>query len=488
MAYLGAEKALETFGKTTNPLERRQALSDLFTLKAQSKHVNNPLFKAGFEQWRIIATNETSDDREKLLAIAELVRMASTLKKGWPTTVQNILTPIFSKPIPPISALDLGPKPGDDRLNVARACSMIKPKWIPNYLARGIVEEDSAENARVEMVNTLFECSESIAGILVLLTSEIERLQFNTEAPGDSMAKRLKRILEALRPAVINSTIDAGEHLGERLHELLRKAFKSYERPREEKVQIDLSAELALFIHDLVRTRVSIAGEPETYDALRWCRKFFAKRSWPKELQEPLNFLIQDMSEALIFLSRQGKPNQVLLDGLEIACGYKERAQGITRQLAEKHTELPEDMRNWLIQWRVVNKTQTSDALLETQLQSIDVVVAIALVNSNQLMASFESHSSQILSTLDIYEPLLTSSTQEVLSRSEQIAKSMLEISKRRGLDVLGEVGDEIEFAPKYFEFAGTTPKQLVVVRQPAIIRRRSDGLIGEVVLKGVVD
>lgn len=488
MAQPIAETALNTFGNTNDPLERRQALSDLFTLKVQSKQVDNPLFKAGFEQWRRIATDEDAGDRERLLAIAELVRIASTLKKDWPVTVQKILTPVFLKPIPPISLLNLGPKPGDDRLNVARACSMMKSDWLPSYLARGIVEEDLAENARAEMLDALFACSDTITDVLVLVQNEIEQLQFSTESPGDSMGKRLKKILKAIRPAIVNSLIDAGENVGEFLNEFLRKAFKRYERPKDEKVQIELSAETALLIHDLFRTRLSVAGEPDTFEALRWCRKFFPKRNWPNELREPLDQLIQDLSEALIFLCRQGKPSQVLLDALEIACGYKERAQGITVKLAEKHVELPEDMRNWLIRWRMVNTVAASETLQETQLQSIDAVLGMALVNAKRLMANSGSLSSQVISTLDIYEPMLTSSTRDVFGRADQIAKSIVELAKRRGLDVLGEIGEEIEVAPKYFEFIGSIPKQHGTVRQPAIVRRRTDGVIGDVVLKGVVD
>jgi len=57
-----------------------------------------------------------------------------------------------------------------------------------------------------------------------------------------------------------------------------------------------------------------------------------------------------------------------------------------------------------------------------------------------------------------------------------------------RGLDLYGVPGEEIEMSTKFFTVVGGSPRQRMVVKQPAIVRKRADGGTGDVVTKGLVE
>jgi hypothetical protein len=57
-----------------------------------------------------------------------------------------------------------------------------------------------------------------------------------------------------------------------------------------------------------------------------------------------------------------------------------------------------------------------------------------------------------------------------------------------RGLELYGTPGEEIEMSTKFFTIVGGAPRQRMLVKQPAIVRKRTDGGVGDVVTKGLVE
>ena len=93
-----------------------------------------------------------------------------------------------------------------------------------------------------------------------------------------------------------------------------------------------------------------------------------------------------------------------------------------------------------------------------------------------------------VISVLDIYEQSLVSVTQDCFQRFEGLLLQMDQVAQQRGLALYGEVGQEVDFAPKYFQAVGDVARQKVIVRQSAVVRIRKDGTAGDVVLKGLVE
>lgn len=484
MTASAIEEAFDLYATTKDHRQRQRMFSELVMLKALPKHAADHRFIQGLEAWEHLLAREDATDDERLLAIAELMRTVQVVKAK---LVVNRISTVVSKalecPLPPSHLL----KEADERLNLARSCSHSQANWLPAYMAQAIADEDAGEKARAEFMANLLSRSTSVSATFTLLGAAFANIRFETESPGDSMGKRLIRTLAVLRPLLVASPLEAGSDVGKQLDEWLRSAMRAQGKPKEEKTQVDLTREVALTLHDLVRTRFSVATEPNTFAALRQCRNFFTSVSWPVELRETMELLIQDVSEALLLLGRQDVPQQAVLEQLELVCGLKERAKAVATQLADSHAELPERIREWLRRGRLVATQQTSDVLQASLLDANDTALGLALIESRKLMAADETIE-RIIGTIEIYEPSLVRSARSYAQQVHDTVTAVQDVASRRGIALVGQEGEEIEFVPKYFDLLRPVTDLKVVIRRPAVVRAVGTEGITEVLMKGLVE
>ncbi|MFH1495616.1 MAG: hypothetical protein ABIG70_12570 [Pseudomonadota bacterium] len=478
-----SDAAMATFAAAdTSPEMRRAALTALITAKLLPKQADDSAVKAGRSHLLDQVINAELP-MHRLLAIAESIRLGQVVKR-WAADIAKTIQPAFIEQLPSMQLLS----EADDRLNLARACSLMSADWIHDYLAKSIAEEETGEKARGEMISALLARADSLSDALRKLANAFEQLRPGTESPGDTIARRLTRTLSALRDALMESELDAGDDLGKILHALIVVPLTAVGRPQEEKVQVGLSVEVLLAVHDIVRTRISVVSDPEMYRVVAYCRRLCGGGSWPVDLKKPLERLTTDVTEALLLLGRQGQCDQALLGQLDILCNHPERARAVARELATKHPELPEDVRDWLERGRVRVVRQASDAAIEVAASNADESIGLALQAARQARALRDSLREPLASNLEIYDPILASATQELLDRVQVLAVQVEQAANLRGLALYGTPGDEVEMSTKFFSVIGNTPKQRMTVRQPAVVRMRVDGTIGDVVTKGLVD
>lgn len=481
MAEETCEQLLNTFATTDDSAERVQALTDLMTVKAIPKRADDPRFALGLDCWVNLANDKATNPRDRLLAIAELIRATQQQKKRQPLLIERV-RPALRQPLPPLTLLE----DAEDRLNVARAMTMVDEPWLQAYRADSVANE-TAPKPRAEMMNGIVARAASIADVLDLLTEAFDGKRPDTENPADSMAKRLAKTLEIFRTSVLSSLLEAGPDVGKKLDSFVRTALTATGRPQDESAQVELTREVALALHDLVRSRFSIATEPQTFQVVQYCRAFFTSISWPREVQSEMGLLVQDVSEALVMLGRMGVPNQDLLNKLELVCGIKERARAVAIQLADRHAEIDESIRNWLRTGRMVTTIAASDVLQESLLASIDEVLGMALIEARAFKERSEAEQ-RLTNSLEIFDPTLVPVLKGVVSQSFSMLAAIEDLAKRRNLDLLGTVGEELEFAPKYFDPLGTLRGTRVVVHRPAVVKTTSQGSVGTVVKKGLVE
>lgn len=466
----------------TAPESRREALTVLITAKLLPKSADEPAVHAGRREWLKLALSE-GDSPYRLLAIAETIRLSQVVRR-WAGEVVKQLTPAFDRPLPPMQALS----EADDRLNLARACAQASAAWLPAYLAQAIAEEETGEKARTESLGALLGKVPSLAAAVGLLADAFERLKPETESPGDTVARRLTRTLAALRGVLFDTELDAGDGLGQALHRLVSGPLASVGRPQEERVQIDLSREALLAVHDIVRTRISVVTDPEVYRVVEYCRRLCGGGSWPDELKKPLDRLITDVTEALLLLGRQEKCDQRLLGQLDVLTNHVERAKAIARELSARHPELPEDVRYWLEKGRMRSARPASQSAIEAVASRADESIGLALQAARDVRRMRDGLLTPLKASLDVFEPSLTQPAQDLLDRTLALVTQVEQASTLRGLDLYGTPGEEIDMSPKYFTVIGGTPRQRMVVRQPAVVRKRADGSVGDVVTKGLVE
>ena len=230
-----------------------------------------------------------------------------------------------------------------------------------------------------------------------------------------------------------------------------------------------------------------MATEAETFAALKLCRGFFSGVSWPSELRETMDLLVQDVCEALLLLGRQDVPQQALLNQLELACGLKERARAIATQLADRHVELPERIRDWLRRGRLVSAHMTSNTLQLSLLDSNDVAVGLALVEIRRL-ASHAETMQRLIGTAEIYDPVLVGPATTYFQQVQDTIRAIQEVASRRGIILVGAEGEEREFSAKYFDPIRPLTRERTIVRRPAIVRTTTVSSVEEVLMKGLVE
>lgn len=476
-----SERLLDTFATSTDPVERVRALSDLMTVKALPKRADDARFDAGLDRWVEMANNSDTAPHDRLLAIAELIRATQQLKKRQPRLIERA-QPAFHQPLPPLALLE----DAEARLNVARACSMTDVPWLQAYRANTVANE-TAPRPRAAMMEGIVAKAGSIAEILDLLRHAFDGIQPETENPAESLAKRLAKTLNVFRSTVLASLVEAGPDVGKKLDAFIRSTLATTGRPKDEAVQIELTREVALTLHDLVRSRFSLATEPQTYQALQYCRVFFKSVSWPRDVQLETNLLVQDISEALVMIGRMGVPNQDLLNRLELVCGIKDRARFVATELADKHTEIDESIRTWLRTGHTANTIAASDVLQEALLANMDEALGMALIEARSFKERSDSQE-RLTNSLEIFDPSLVSVFTGLVSQSFAMYTAIEDLAKRRELDLLGSSGEEMIFSPKYFDVLGVLRGTQVIIRRPAIVKTTGQGTVGTVVKKGLVE
>ena len=467
---------------STSPEDRREALSTLSATKVLPKQADDPAIISG-RHHLLQQAMSAEEPVHRMLAIAECIHLTQIVKRRTPEMLDQ-LRPVFAKPLPSIQML----ANGDDRLNLARACAQMSEPWLPDYLAHSIAEEPTAEKARLEMLVALMAQADSLADVLRRLAKAFEACRPDTQAPGDTMARRLARAIEAMREALLDSELDAGNDLGVALYEWISAPLMTAGKPQDEKAQIDLIRQALLLVHDIVRTRVSVVADPTMYRVVDYCRRLGGGRSWSDELKKPLERLITDVSEALVLLGRQGQRDQALLSQLEVLCNHPERARALGRELAVRHPELNEDVRDWLEHGRVRTVRQATRSAIEAASSNADESIGLALQAARKARLLRDGLRDSLLSSLEIYDPALAPSTQALLDGVQALAIQVEQAAALRGLDLYGEPGEEIEMSTKFFTVVGGLPRQRMVVKQPAIVRKRADGSRGDVVTKGLVE
>lgn len=465
-----------------SPDGRKVALTALITAKLLPKQADHPAILSG-RRYLLEACVAGAEPLTQLTAIAEIIRLGQVVKR-WMPEISKALQPVLESEIPPLQLLP----DADDRLNVARALSQSNSDWIPGYLSRSISEEDTGEKARSELMSALLDHQQTIEEALRLLASDFQRLRVSTEAPGDTMARRLTRTLVVFRAALADSELDAGDELGKALYGFIALPLSSSGRPQDDKARLDLVTQVILTVHDIVRSRISVAADPDVYRVVGYCRQLFETRSWPDGLRKDLDRLVTDVCEALVLLGLQGQCNTTLLEQLEILTNHRERARSISRSLSAKHPQLAEDVRFWLENWKKAPSKSISDSLAEQLLGNSDASVGLALQASRSVRASGELLSERLLSNLETFEPSLLPATSSLFDQIKVLAVQLEQLATLRSLDLFGSVGEEIDYMPKYFDCLGPTTKSRVVVKQPAVIKKRDDQTIGDVVLKGIVE
>lgn len=464
--------------------DRLDALPELITRKALHGLRDDPKFASALRHLGELAASGT-DDEARLRSIAALSRISKV--KSLSKTTVAFLASALTEPLPDLTLL----KDSDDRYYVASALPWSKEQWILEYAGNWAVQEKQAEKSRRALIEVLFRQLPSLAAVFEALAWHLKALKPETKNPGDSIARRLERVIQALRPTAVNELIDPGLDAGQRLQEMLRAAFSGVGRPESLEDTKSVINEIGALLHDVARTQIALVADASLYGALDVPRAWMKPPEWGylAEKSPSLRLVAKDIRDALTLLAKQGVTDSQLYEQFVSACGSRESALAHAAEIADQHPEIDESTRQWLRAGGKVKQRATPAALDESRELSADPVLGELMIDAEQLREGLAGISDDLRSELRILEPSLAEPIDVLANRCRAVLSDITAIASKRQLVIRGEKGDVVEYSPALHELAGGYRQGVRKVRivHPMVLRQ-SATTASDIVRKALVE
>lgn len=480
--------ALNDFVSGSRVEHRLAGLIELIKTKTIHKVAKTPDFARGIESLvTIVATSQ--EPTERLQATAALARAAAVLR-AFRGPIGAALRGALGVPL----ALPEMLRSPEDRYYVAQACRMARAAWCTSYLAQAAVAEESAERARLECLTGVAADVGTLEGVLEQLRAPIAQLAFDTDSPGDSAGRRLRRVLVSLREVISFQPLEVGPSAGRLLADVARAPFKSSGLPQTQEVAAELTEDLLALLHEQVRSRFSLATEVATYEALRVAHELISPRLWPEfaRTSPSVRLVERDLLEAITVLVKQGQTDNQLFFLLCSAAGSQDEAQVAMSNLGQSLVGLAPEARAWLLHGSRSSKRSEDgrDGLAaKSQELSENIVIADLLVDCEDLAALGRGVRRDVLPELAILAPALVGQLEGYIGREISMTDVIRSLARNRSLEIRGRVGESLEYSPLEHEMIGGAKLgvRYVRVRKPGVVQVRV-GSVPLVVRKALVE
>jgi hypothetical protein len=441
--------ALKMFAEEQSASGQLQAVVALIKEKQLHRALSEDPFARGLQ--RLVDTVRDSDRADdRLIALAALSRLGAVAKSLQPTLERELSVALENSP-PPLETIE----DPDDRYYGARMWRYARRSWMAQYLANAAVAEDSGENARLEALTGVVDLSQTLAAALEHLREPVRKLRFETQKPGDSLGRRLRKILQQLAKGAQQLKADPGAQPGTTLAAFLGDAFRpTTALPESDDVRTALADETATMVDGIVRARFSLATEPSTYAALEAVRGWFRASDWDghAEGSEAIRQVASDVREGLSIIVRAGITDDSLYRCLVVAAGSEERARQSAAALATSLTGLTEDVQRWLTGKNIRRQSALAN---ESQELAADEILGELLLDLRSLSAQAGQLQEDLLPEIQVIAPRLASPLARALGTAVSAAGKMELLAARRALRCRGEVGAIVEYAALEHEMVG---------------------------------
>ena len=475
-------EALSEFVGAADVASQRGVIVDLVKSKRIHDVAADDTFREGLD--RVAAAVRTGAPGDRLTAIATLERSAAVSKPLRPV-VDELLRRAVVEPLDNLHAL----KDADDRLYAARSWRAVRNgEWYLDLLATAAVREEMGEAIRKECVEGVVELSTDVTSALDRLRAALVEMKFPTKKPGDSLGRRLKRLLQVVADTLAKSHRPVGQQVGRALALFVERTVRVHGRPESVAVRKGIVERIAALVHEIVRSGFSLAAEHRTYEALAVAQEWFKPHEWRDLCASSvwMERVTRDVREALLLLARLEQTDDDLRRALATVCGSSGEADAVCRKLATESPDVSQDMRDWLV--KAPRRIQSANAV-ESQTRSIDAVLAEVLLDMEGLSRTSEAVKADVLPEVSAVLPRSEGPVRRLTGRADAMVNTLTLAMDRRSLRVRKqEVGQEMEFSPREhrLEGAGRRARRVRLIR-PAV-EKLSEDEVPHVVLKAVVE
>lgn len=477
----GLTESLSKFTSAADARVQRAALIDLIKRRQLNRIASDDSFRMGLERLAL-SMQDAQSEEERLMALATLQRVAAAAP-SIRTHIESLLRTTVAGPLSRLHELpDVR-----DRLYAARSWRVVPHAWGLDDLAMAAAREESGEAVRKECIEGVFELANEIEGAIAALQKALLALEFETKKRGDSLGRRLNRVLAASTDAISKSHKPVGENAGKEFSRLLDGVFRATGRPNSPAVRIAVTEQAARVTHAIVKADYSHGGKSKTYEALLVAKSWFTPYEWREicESSDAVRRVRDDVRKALVFLAGAGKADESLRRALVTAAGSRDHANEICRLVATEQPGIPDDIRDWLAG---VSKRIPSASVVKSQERSIDQVLAELLVGMTRLSRASTLVQSDVLPDVSIVLPQSVHALERLTKMVDAMANKLSLAIEWRSLSIRGTVGQEVEFSPVEHQLSSSgVPSGRVLLLSPVVVRISEDG-VPRVVLKATVE
>ena len=494
-----SRQTLSRFADGSDVTDQRIALIELIKAKHLRAVAESDQLQLGFERLAELIRNGRSE-QERLLAVATLRRAASV--RSLQQKIGELLRESLTQPLRDLHELS----DADDRLYAARSWRDAPSGWPSSVLASAAVREESAERVRTECLEGLVDRApdevdasseaESGAGsantnnftdIVRILRFALEKIEFKTKKPGDSMGRRLIRILDALTSTLAMADKRVGENAGREFQLLIVRAFRATGKPESAGVRDEVAKQVAGLTHAIIRMDFSQGMKDSNYGALRIVSKWFRTREWQDvcESSQAIRSLRKDVRTSLVIQMEAGRSDDGLRDALFLVVGSTRKATAICKAIATERPGIPDDMRDWLIR---APKRIRVDAASESRRRAIDEVLAELLLVRRRLAPVAELVEADVLPDIRIVLPQQVRLVSRLSGLAQEMASKLGLAAEWRSLRVRGETGQEVDFSPIEHERDPGDPHTRRVRLLGPLVEQISEDGVPRTVLKARVE
>ncbi len=341
---------------------------------------------------------------------------------------------------------------GEDRWYLAKAMQLADPSRVADIAFTEIVREDVGEKARKTWVEIAFAAASSREDLLRQINSSISHVFGAQRSRSNSLARRIRRIVPALKDELILSELPAGPDYGNQLRILLSGHF-SDDGPEEKTLREEYVQDSLAVLADVARLSLSISSDPRTYIAVSDMKDWWRPASAPVEVERLGAKLAATGVETLLVFARQGHKNEPLRKGILEAVG-RSAFQRLAERTVNLDATLSEEMGTWLVTGGSAKSRHSSEVVDALSTERTNEDVSRLLI----YLASAELDSSEITSLSREIEDLMPEQGDGVLEigkRIKQVSQIVGSMAKRRHLELFGRVGDTVEFDPAQHEPIG---------------------------------
>ena len=474
-------ESLSRFADAGDTSSRRAALIELVKTRQVHQVATTESFRLGLRKL-VLAAQGDGSDTERLLAVATLQR-ASASAPPMRKAISSLMSEAVTRPLPSLHELpDV-----DDRLYAAKSWRVVPSAWRLDVLAAAAAREESGEAARRECIEGLVALAVDVSEAISVLRKALLAVRFETRKPGDSLGRRLSRLLVALTAVLSETEKPLGENAGRKIGELLDRPFRAVARPESPIVRAAVVEQVALLTHAIVRMDFSHGGRHKTYEALSVVSEWFTALEWQEMCisSKAILRVSQDLQKALLFLAGAGKTDNGLRRALAIAAGSRANADAICSRMAKERPGIPDDVRDWLAG---VSKRTSIASAVESQERSIDEVLGEMHIAMTRLTRAAARVRSVVLPEVSIVLPQQEQALSRVTGLVDTMANKLNLAVRWRSLRLRGAVGEEAEFSPVEHQLDGDGLRSRRVRLLSPVVERISEDGVPRVVLKALVE